>query len=287
MFVLMWALSSLKESEEVHVPDDANCYSPVEIPAKVDFAGEPLPLDRFDVLESLDKELLSNTYFHSQTIRFIKLAPRYLSVIEPILKEHNIPDDFKYLALAESSFNEKAVSPVGAVGLWQFMKGTAKDYGLEVTGEVDERYHMEKSTEAACKYLKDSYDKYGSWTMVAASYNAGRSFTSKQMARQKTDSYYDLLLGEETARYVFRIVALKLILSDPEKYGFKVAEEEKYPIIKTKLVEVSGPVHNFADFAKKHGLSYKELKLFNPWLRDAFLNNPHKKKYQIKIPVLN
>jgi len=285
IFILFLAFSGLKKEDEKEAPGK-EFFGSVEIPQKLDFAGEQVPLDRFDVHESLDREMLSNAYFHSQTIRFLKLAPRYFSVIEPILKENGVPDDFKYLCIAESNFDERIVSPAGAVGLWQFMKGTATDYGLEVSKEVDERYHIEKATVAACKYLKESHEKYGSWTMVAASYNAGRTFTSSQMERQKSDSYYDLLLGDETARYVFRILALKLILSEPEKYGFRVPDSEKYPVIETKIVDVSGPVPDFTAFARQYGISYKMLKMFNPWLRESFLTNPSGKTYRIKIPVL-
>lgn len=286
LFILFLTFSGLRNGCEQKKPAEEH-YGSVELPEKLDLAGESVPLDRFDVYESLDREMLSNSYFHSQTIRFLKLAPRYFSIIEPILKENGVPDDFKYLCLAESNFDERIVSPAGAVGLWQFMKGTAGDYGLEINKEVDERYHIEKSTVAACKYLKESHEKYGSWTMVAASYNAGRSFTSGQMDRQKSENYYDLLLGDETARYVFRILALKIIFSDPIKYGFHVADEERYPIIKCKIVEVKGAVLNFADFAIQQGISYKMLKMFNPWLRESYLTNPTGKTYQLKIPILN
>lgn len=287
LLILFLACSGLKNKAEDDDSQVQEKYGSVELPEKLDFAGENVPTDRFDVYESLDREMLSNSYFHSQTIRFLKMAPRYFSIIEPILKENGVPDDFKFLCLAESNFDERIVSPAGAVGLWQFMKGTAVDYGLEVGKEVDERYHIEKSTVAACKYMKESHEKYGSWTMVAASYNAGRSFTTGQMDRQKSENYYDLLLGDETARYVFRILALKIIFSEPEKYGFRVGDEEKYPIIKTKIVAVKGAVPNFADFAIQQGISYKMLKMFNPWLRESFLTNPGGKTYQLKIPVLN
>lgn len=266
--------------------NDEPFYGSVPMPERVDFAGEEVPLDRFDIRESLDRELMSTAYFHSQTIRLLKLAPRYFSVIEPILKEHGIPDDFKYLCVAESGFNVKAVSPAKAVGLWQLLEGTAKDYGLEVSKEIDERYHIEKSTVAACKYLNESHRKFGNWALVAASYNAGRAFTTTQMERQKSNNYFDLLIGEETARYVFRILSYKIIMSEPKAYGFYVPEEEKYPVIDTKIAEVSGPVASFADFASQHGVSYKMLKTFNPWLREPYLTNPQKKSYQVKIPVL-
>ncbi|TKG91120.1 lytic transglycosylase domain-containing protein [Puteibacter caeruleilacunae] len=259
-------------------------YKSHKLPDSIDFAGEQVPLQYFDVAESLDRELQVNTYWHSQTIHILKKMPRYFSQIEPILKEEGVPEDFKYLAIAESALNERAVSPSSAVGLWQFMKATAREYGLEVTAEVDERYHIEKSTRAACKYLKSAYKKYGSWTMVAAAYNAGRTGMSRQIVRQKEKDYYNLLLNPETSRYVFRIVAMKLVLNNPKKYGFYIEDEDKYPIIPTYTIEVKSAVKNFADFAKSHDENYKILKYFNPWLRQSYLNNTAKKTYQIVLP---
>lgn len=255
----------------------------VDLPRQVDFAGEPVPLDLFDVRESLDREMLSNTYFHSQTIRLIKLANRYFPDIERVLRAHLIPDDFKYLAVAESGLSQ-AVSPVKAVGFWQLLRGTAQEYGLEVNGEVDERYHIIKSTEVACKYLIESYRKYGNWTMAAASYNAGRRGVDRQIERQKTEGYYDLLLNEETARYIFRVVSFKLIFEDPEAYGFHISEKDLYPVIPTYVVEVDSTVSDFADFAREYGVNYKILKYFNPWLRDTRLSNSARKTYEIVLP---
>lgn len=280
-------IGSAKPETEPNVVESKTEFRSPPMPDSVTFAGELMPLNRFDVKEALDRELLSNAYFHSQTIRYIKLAPRYFSMVEPILKEKGIPDDFKYLALAESGLDPRAVSPVRAIGFWQFMKGTAMQYGLEVNNEVDERYNVLKSTYAACDYLKDAYEKYGNWTMVAASYNAGMRGIDRQLERQKTDSYYNLLLVEETERYVFRIVALKLILENPAKYNFIIPENEKYPIIPTKSVEITGSVEDFADFAHKLGINYKLLKDFNPWLRQSYLKNPSHRKYVVEIPVLN
>ena len=286
--VIVFMLLSSAKTESVQVsPETKTEFKAVKIPDAISFAGEKIPLEQFDVRESLDRELLSNAYFHSQTIRYLKLAPRFFPVIEPILKERGIPDDFKYLAVAESGFNPRAVSPAGAVGFWQFLKGTGQQYGLEVTNEIDERYHIEKSTVAACKYLRDAYNKYGNWTLVAASYNGGMARVESQQTRQKMTGYYELLFVEETQRYVFRIAALKLIMENPEDYNFSVTEEDKYPVIKTREVEITGPVKNFADFAIEQGINYKLLKDFNPWLRDDKLTNAAGKKYKIKIPVLN
>lgn len=255
----------------------------IEMPEKLSFAGEEVPLSYYDVRESMDREILVNTYWQSQTLLFIKRANKDFPVIEEILKKHQIPDDFKYLVLIESELRN-VVSPSGAVGVWQLLKGTARDYGLEVNKEVDERYHLEKSTEAACRFIKDAYELFGSWTMAAASYNVGRNGLLKQVKRQNQDNYYDLLLNEETARYVYRMLAVKLILENPTKYGFHVREKDLYYAIPTYEVEVDSAVANFADFAEKHGINYKILKYFNPWLRDSFLTNKSRKKYYIRIP---
>ena len=255
----------------------------VEIPDKVTFAGESVPLDLFDIKEALDRELLSNTYFHSQTIRLIKMANRYFPQIEPVLRKNLVPDDFKYLAVAESGLMQ-AVSPVKAVGFWQLMKGTAQDYGLEVNSMVDERYHIGKSTQVACKYLIESYKKYGNWTMTAASYNAGRRGMDRQIQRQKKENYYDLLLNEETARYLFRVVAFKLIFENPEAFGFNIFDKDLYPEIPVYSIEVDSAVADFADFAQMHGTNYKILKYMNPWLRDNRLTNTGHKTYEIILP---
>ncbi len=255
----------------------------VEVPDQVTFAGEPVPLDLFDIRESLDRELLSNTYFHSQTIRLIKLANRYFPQIEPVLKKNLVPDDFKYLAVAESGLSQ-VVSPANAVGFWQLLKGTAVEYGLVVNSEVDERYHVGKSTEVACRYLIDSFEKYGNWTMTAASYNAGRRGVDRQIERQKKDNYYDLLLNEETARYLYRVIALKLIFEDPAAYGFTLSDKDMYPEIPVYTVEVDSAITDFADFAEVFGTNYKILKYLNPWLRDNKLLNSAQRSYEILIP---
>jgi membrane-bound lytic murein transglycosylase D len=264
--------------------DTFQLVSSPPIPEKLAFAGESVPLQNFDVKENLDRDLMVNSYFHSQTIRYLKLAPRYFKIIEPILKQDTVPDDFKYLALAESGFDPRIISPSGAGGIWQFLKTTGKEYGLEVNDEVDERFHIEKATHAACKYLKDSFRKYKNWTLVAASYNTGRDNIDKFTDKQMQDSYYDLYLVEETNRYVYRILALKLILESPEKYGYFVSEKEKYPIIPFNLVEIKGPINDLASYAKSQGINYKLLKMFNPWLRTSSLKNPLGKTYLIKIP---
>jgi len=254
------------------------------IPDSLFFAGEPVPIELFDVRESLDRELLVNTYWQSQTVLFIKRANRYFPEIEKILAENNIPDDFKYLVLAESDL-QNAVSPSGAVGMWQLLEGTAKDFGLEVNKEIDERYHLKKATGVACKYFQKAHDLFGSWTMAAASYNMGRNGLIKQVNRQKQNDYYDLLLNEETARYIYRVLAIKLIIENPSNYGFHVRPEDMYFPVPTYQVKVDTAVSDFADFAEKFDINYKILKYFNPWLRDSFLTNKSGKNYYISIPV--
>ena len=266
-------------------PDNRESYSVygVELPSRITFAGEPVPMDLFDVMESMDRELLSNTYFHSQTIRLIKMAQRFFPQIEPVLKKNLVPDDFKYLAVAESGLTQ-AVSPAKAVGFWQLLKGTAQEYGLEVNAEVDERYHVTRSTDAACQYLIESFRKYGNWTMTAASYNAGRRGMDTQIERQKKQNYYDLLLNEETARYLYRVLAFKLIFENPEAYGFSLSEKDLYHEIPAYTIEVDSAVADFADFATEFGTNYKILKYMNPWLRDNKLKNPSRKTYEIVLP---
>lgn len=261
-----------------------NVYA-LKTPDELEFSGEKVPLERWDIQESLDRELLVNTYWQSQTLLFIKRANRFFPIIEPILAEQGVPSDFKYLALIESGFVPTITSPAGAVGIWQFMSGTAKDYGLEVSVEVDERYNIEKSTIAACKYLKDSYEKYRSWTLVAASYNAGRRHINEQLKLQDAGNYFDLLLGEETGRYLFRILSIKMIIENPDEFGFRFRESDLYPNIPTQKIKINYPVADFAVFAKENGVNYKFLKLFNPWLRKPYLTNKDKKEYEITLPA--
>lgn len=263
---------------------DSNTELIKSFPMKIDFAGEEVPTFMDDVYERLDRELVTNTNYHSNTILVLKRANKAFPIIEPILKNHGIPDDFKYLAVIESSLIN-VVSPAGARGVWQFMPSTAKEKGLEVTDEVDERYHLEKSTEAACLYLKDAKEKFGSWTLAAASYNGGMNGVQRQLELQGVTSYYDVLLNEETSRYVFRILALKEIMSNSAEYGFKLPKEGLYKKVQVKKIEVDSSIADFASFAKSQGINYKILKIHNPWLRDKKLDNPNKKKYIIEIPI--
>ncbi len=255
-----------------------------KIPAKLEFCGEDVPIENFDVYERLEREFIVNTYWHSLTILTLKRANRWFSVIEPILAKNNIPDDFKYLCVTESTLLN-LTSPKNAVGFWQFIKSAAKEFGLEVNKEIDERYSVEKSTEAACKYLQQAYDKYGNWTLAAASYNMGMNGIDEQLERQKTNNYYNLVLGEETSRYVFRILAAKIMMNNPKVYGFDISEEEMYKPFQTYEITVDSSVASWADFAKSYGLNYKILKLYNPWLRESYLTNRSKKTYVIKLPI--
>lgn len=262
--------------------NDYNVYA-LPLPEKMDFAGESVPLQNPDIRERMDRELLVNTYWQSNGLLLFKRANRYFPQIEPLLKKYGLPDDFKYLAVAESGL-EYTSSPAGASGIWHFMKGTGLEYGLEINDYVDERYNLEKATMVAAEYLKKSKEKFGSWTMAAASYNAGVGGMNKQINRQKETSYYDLLLNDETSRYVFRILALKEIMNNPQKYGFNFREKDLYTNIPTFKVKVNTPVEDWAEWVKQYGINYKILKLHNPWLRDTYLKNATGKEYYIEIP---
>lgn len=257
--------------------------SAIDIPENLNFAGEKVPQDDPEVMERVDREFLVNTYWQSNALLLMKRSHKYFPIIEPILAKNGIPDDFKYLALAESGL-QNVVSHAGATGFWQIMKGTGKEYGLEINGNVDERYHLEKSTEVACEYLNKWKKKYGNWTLAAAAYNAGPGAINKFLRIQQVNDYYDLLLGQETGRYVFRIMAIKEILSNPEKYGFDIKTEDLYTAVPTFKVEIDEPVSSFADFAQQYEINYKILKRHNPWLREPHLNNSSRKKYTIEIP---
>ncbi len=275
---------SKQENEEYlrHINEKYRIFS-LPLPEEANFAGERIPLETADIAEKMDRELLVNSYWHSNTLLAIKRSQRWFPVIEPILKEQGVPDDFKFLSLIESNFSN-AVSPAGAVGFWQFLPETAKEFGLEVNDEVDERYHVEKSTRAACKYIKDAYAKFGSWSLVAASYNMGIGGVEKQIGRQQQKDYHALLLNEETSRYVFRIAAMKEILNNADKYGFVIRPSDLYKPLQYSTITINSEIEDFATFAAEHDITYKELKLFNPWLRQAYLKNKSGRIYEIKIP---
>ncbi len=275
--------NDLAENEAEKNVSEGYKISAIDIPEDLNFAGEPVPQEDPEIMERVDREFLVNTYWQSNALLLMKRAHKYFPVIEPILAKNGIPEDFKYLAVAESGL-QNVVSSARATGFWQIMKATGKEYGLEINQNVDERYHLEKSTEVACQYLNKYKKKYGSWTLAAAAYNTGTGSVDKYLRIQKVNDYYDLLLGQETGRYVFRIMAIKEILSNPEKYGFDIEKEDLYSAVPTFTVEVDKPVANFADFAKEYGINYKVLKRHNPWLREPHLNNQSGKKYTIQIP---
>lgn len=270
------------EGLEKKIINDYNVYA-LPIPEKLDFAGEEVPLHNPDIRERIDRELLVNAYWQSNGLLLFKRANKYFPLLEPLLEKYGLPDDFKYLAVAESALEYKS-SPAGASGIWHFMKGTGLEYGLEINDYVDERYNLEKATMVAAEYLKKSKKRFGSWTMAAASYNAGVGGMNKQINRQKETNYYDLLLNDETSRYVFRIIAIKEIMSNPKKYGFNFRKKDLYQTIPTYKVMVDTPVEDWAEWVKPYGINYKILKIHNPWLRDTYLKNASGKEYFVEIP---
>ena len=256
----------------------------IKLPSDLNLAGERVPIEKKDIRERMDRELLVNTYWQSNGLLLIKRANKYFPILEPLLKKYGLPDDFKFLALAESAFTDET-SSAGAAGIWHFMKRTGKEYGLEINKNVDERYHIEKSTKVAAAYLKKSKERFNSWTLAAAAYNAGNYGIHKQLEKQQVTNYYDALLANETERYIFRIIALKEVISNPKKYGFIFDNEDLYTHTKTRVIKVDTVISNITLFAKKFGITYKELKIHNPWLRENKLNNASRKLYEIKIPV--
>ena len=270
-----------ESSYKADMKENFTNYLPV-LPEQLDFCGERVPLECFDVRESLERELIKTMYWHSETFLYIKRANRYFPRMSQILKENNIPQDFLYLCVAESGM-DNVVSPAKAVGFWQLLEATGKENGLEINSEVDERYNYEKSTVAACRFLKQAYEKFGNWTMVAASYNCGQAGAQRLIRNQGENSYYDLRHNSETGRYVYRILAYKLLLSNPEEYGFRFREKDLYPEIPTTTIAVDTAVTNLYDFAKQVTVNYKMLKLLNPWLRDTKLSNPNGKHYEITV----
>jgi len=253
------------------------------IPEDLTFAGEKVPVEKFYVRERLERELFAVTFWHSHTMLILKKSARYFPVFQPIFNKHEIPSDFMFLAMAESEL-AFPVSPAGAAGMWQFLKGTAVQYGLEVNDEIDERYHVEKSTDAACRYLKESYGRFNSWTLAAASYNMGSARIPALMSEQGVDSYYDLVLPEETMRYLYRIIAFKIIWSNPKQYGFYIRNSDLYYPVPVQYIEVDSAITSLASFAKDHNINLLVLKELNPWLRKTSLRNVNKKKYSIAIP---
>lgn len=292
--ILIWACST-NISQAITTTNSSNqqqttgntalIYSSPQVPESVVFCGKKIDLTRFDRHERMDRELLAFTYMHSTSIQMIKKANRYFPIVEPILKEYGIPDDFKYLMAIESNCNPLARSHAGASGLWQFMQTTGREYGLEVNKNIDERYHVEKATVAACKYIKNAYNKYNDWIAVAASYNGGQARIANQMEKQHIDETLDLYLVEETARYVYRIIAAKIMFSNPSAFGFRLKASDLYMQVPYKEITVTTGITDLAAWAQKQGTTYALLKNLNPWLRDNFLQNVSGRTYVLKIPV--
>ncbi len=268
-----------------HIADNYKVFS-LPTPQELSFADETVPLSDLDINERLDKEIVINTYYHSQTFFVLKRAHRWFPIIEPILKEEGVPDDFKYLAIIESNL-DNVVSPAGAAGFWQFMKQTGISYNLEINAFVDERYNIEKSTRAACKYLKDAHGIFKSWTLAAAAYNMGSGGVQSKLNEQNCTNYYDLYLHQETALYVFRILAIKAIFNNPEFYGFNLRPKDLYEPYPTQTIEVDSTITDLNKFAQENGFNLKIIKLLNPWLRDKSLPNRTRKKYKLLLPEKN
>ncbi len=258
----------------------------IDLPDTLSFAGEPVPMNIADVRERLDREMHINAYWHTNTIFLLKRAHRWLPQIARVLEEEGIPDDFKYVPAIEGAFKND-ISPKSAIGFWQFRRDAAREFGLEVSRQVDERYDPIKSTKAACKYLRKAYERFGSWTLVAASFNRGRSGIIRAMDNQKVDNYYDLMLNEETSRYVFRILAAKEILGHPHRYGFEVSDELLYEIEPIKYITVSENIDNWVDWSQEQGINYKLLKRHNPWIQSSSLKVSSGKEYLVAIPLIN
>ncbi len=268
---------------DVEKTSDGYYVGALKIPEDINFAGEHVPIEQNDVKERLDRELLVNTYWQSNMILLIKRGYKYFPFIEKILLQYGVPEDFKYLALIESGFLN-ATSPAGARGFWQIMKNTAREYGLEVNSNVDERLNLELATHVACKYFLKAKEKFDNWTLVAASYNRGMSGLERALRSQKVDNYYDLWLNEETSRYVFRILAVKDIFQKyGDQYGFEIAKEDHYSLPPLRKIAIDSAIGDLVDFSTKMGMTYKELKIYNPWLIQRHLINNSRKNYHILV----
>ena len=275
------------QDDDKKIPGNGYTCSP-EVPASITFAGEKIDLTAQDRRERLDREILAFTYSHTNTLLIIKRANRLFPIIEPILKEYGVPDDFKYLMIIESNGDFEARSPAGAAGLWQFMEGTGREFDLEVNKEIDERYHIIKATRAACRYLKLGYKRFGDWITVAASYNAGFGNISKRKSSQQQDKAIDMVLPAETSRYIFRLMAVKQVMSEPQKYGFSLRSSDLYPVIPvTKEIAIDSTEVDWVDFAKENDLTYLQLREANHWIRSTTLKNKNGKSYKVAIPDIN
>lgn len=279
-------ISSILPAEPYSVKSEVPyCVTPPSVPEQATFNGEAIDLRRYDRRERMDREMMSFTYMHSTTMLMLKRANRYFPIVEPILKANGVPDDFKYLMVIESSLNPIARSPAGAAGLWQFMPATGREFGLEVNDNIDERYNVEKATAAACKYFKQAYGKYGDWMAVSAAYNAGQGRITAQLDKQLADHAMDLWLVEETSRYMFRLLAVKEIFNNPQRFGFLLKREHLYPPIPYKKVTVTTAIENLDEYAKQNGITYAQLRDANPWLREHSLKNKTQRTYVLHIPT--
>lgn len=283
-FIVTLAAFSLSSAQALYEEAEAHPAAP-SVPAYVVFAGDTVRFDRPDFYERMDRELISFTYMHTNTTLMLKRSQRYFTIVEPILREQGVPEDFKYLMAIESNLDPKALSSAGAAGLWQIMKSTGQSHGLEANSEVDERYNVEKETVAACEYFKEAYGKFGDWITAAASYNAGQNGIARRLESQRQDTALELWMPEETMRYIFRLLAAKMLFEDPSAFGFDIGREDMYPYISPrKIVTVSGPIPSLVDFAEEHGTTYKLLKEANLWLRSDKLTNKSGRTYSIAIP---
>ena len=281
LLIFLFIQFSFVDREEDRVNRE---WSAPKLPSEMKFAGEEVPLSRWDVKERLDREVLLNFYNQANILFLMKMSNRYFPVISERLKANGVPDDFKYLCVAESNLVSTAISRSNAVSFWQFLNGTAPGFGLQVNSQVDERYNIEKATDAACIYLKNAYSKFGSWTAAAASYNCGQAGYNNRASQQRTKNYYDLVLPEETNRYIFRILAFKHLLTNAEDLGFTLEDEEKYQPIPVRVVHVENSIPDLVQFAIDNGTTYKMLRVMNPWIRGKTLTIKGGKTYDIKLP---
>ena len=289
--LVLLAFVSIGASEQASVKLEFNrvdslpqWVTPPRIVEDLEFAGSPLPLERVGVRERMEKELLIGTFRHSSSLLTLKRSGRWFPLIEPILVDSGIPVDFKYLSVIESGL-ANAVSPSDARGFWQFMEPAAKEFGLRVDRDVDERYHVEKATRAACAYLNEAHRRYGDWILAAASYNMGMSGLSRRLEKQRGDSYWDLMLNEETARYIYRLYATKQVMESPESHGFILAAGDWYAPIPGRDTVLVDTVDDLADFAGDAGVSYNALKTLNPWLRSERLPIQDNQYYVVRLPL--
>ena len=277
-------LRSAQSNETPHpIEVRPSTVKPFELPEQLNFSGESLPLNMMEVKEKLDREILVNTYWQSNNLLMLTRISKYFPIIEPILSRNSIPNDFKYLAVIESGL-QNVVSPAGAAGYWQIMKSTGRENGLEINNEIDERYHIEKSTQVACDYLNEAYERFGNWTLAAASYNMGMAGTSRRLAEQGVESYYDLLLNAETSRYVYRIAAVKHIHENLEEFGYVYHQDQGYSFPEMDTISVNTKVTDWISWAKAQGITYNTLRVYNPWIQSQQLSNSTNKAYHIWVP---